>query len=470
MSSPTLIDDTNHIVQYQGGWDWYPQRENYVANTAHGLSEAGITATLGFTGTGIAVVGVLEVGSGRPTTKYSIDRQDVGTYTAPATGQTTYNVTFFSKRDLPRGNHDVVITFMDDTSPNRFWLDYFLVYDESSPPRNPAPVPVDSSTTVSSVGNFRPTATSTHTTAPPSETTRPTSTSTSQTSDSQISSRSLRPTASASTINPSSTVSDSSGSGSVSATESAGSLPESASPFFQTVTESPVVFTISPSSVPSASTTSSNHLPAIIGGIFGGLTLAILVVICLFVRRRRQARKREEALHATQPEGGAAQMSYNSTTVSRHATLSTSYATSAVHTSQSEIPSQNTDLSPTSHTSDGFAFSDPKSRLPIYGQSAPSGPGSSSAPSASWSDTHLLSPSSESTHSLVNSSPDTPLVHAEALRAPWHAPAGWNAQSLRRAFSSRNGRESPAPNRARDVDSGLRLYNEPALPPPYTPD
>ncbi|KAI0758007.1 hypothetical protein C8Q74DRAFT_1452007, partial [Fomes fomentarius] len=276
MSSPTLINNSNYTVQYQGGWKWVPQRENYVANTVHNVSEAGITATLGFTGTGIAVVGVLEVGSGRPTTKYSIDRQDVGTYTAPATGQTTYNVTFFSKRDLPRGNHDVVITLMDDTSANTFWLDYFLVYDESSPPRNPAPVPFDSSTTKS-----------THTTAPPSDTTRPTS----QTSDAQISSQSLRTTASESTINPSSTVSDSSGLRSGSATESTGSLPESASAIFQIVTESPVVFTMSPSSLPSAATTSSDHLPAIIGGIFGGLTLAILVVICLFVRRRRQARR-----------------------------------------------------------------------------------------------------------------------------------------------------------------------------------
>lgn len=94
--------------------------------------------------------------------------------------------------------------------------------------------------------------------------------------------------------NPSSTVSDSSGSASVSATETTESLPESASAISQTVTESQaVVFTISPSSAPSADTTSSNHLPAIIGGIVGGLTLAILLVTCLFVRRIRQARKCE---------------------------------------------------------------------------------------------------------------------------------------------------------------------------------
>ena len=130
-----------------------------------------------FKGTGIAVVGALEPSStsGRPTTKYSIDRQDVGSYTAPSTSQTKYNVTFFSKRDLPRGNHDVMITFMDATSPNRFWLDYFLVYDEASPPKQDSSPPPDSATTTTGPsGGDTPTTrtTRTHTSTSPPETTK----------------------------------------------------------------------------------------------------------------------------------------------------------------------------------------------------------------------------------------------------------------------------------------------------------
>ena len=62
-------------------------------------------------------------------------------------------------------------------------------------------------------------------------------------------------------------------------------------------------------------------------------------------------------------------------------------------------------------------------------------------------------------------------AHAELSRAPWYAPAEGQsrAQSLLHAFSIRNRPKAPqAP--MRDVDSGLRLYNEPALPPAYTPD
>ena len=83
-------------------------------------------------GTGIEVVGTLEPTdvSGRPTTSYSIDGTVVGTYTAPFTARedTQVNVTFFSERNLSPGNHQIVVTNVNSSDPNTFWLDYFLVY------------------------------------------------------------------------------------------------------------------------------------------------------------------------------------------------------------------------------------------------------------------------------------------------------------------------------------------------------
>ena len=49
MSSPTLVDDTNPIVQYEAGWIW-DQNVNEVDGTRHGAGIAGITASLSFAG------------------------------------------------------------------------------------------------------------------------------------------------------------------------------------------------------------------------------------------------------------------------------------------------------------------------------------------------------------------------------------------------------------------------------------
>lgn len=88
------------------------------------------------------------------------------------------------------------------------------------------------------------------------------------------------------------------------------------------------------------------------------------------------------------------------------------------------------------------------------------------------SESQVVSAPTES--SLIPPTP-TPLVHHGISRAPWYVPAAAQsrAQSLLRAFSMRNRpQDTRAPIRtpARDVDSGMRLYNEPSLPPAYTPD
>ncbi|PIL25535.1 hypothetical protein GSI_12398 [Ganoderma sinense ZZ0214-1] len=137
MSSPTLIDDSNPAVQYSHNWTWVPNLVPEVDHTRHGVSEAGQTASLAFTGTGIQVFGTLEPSdvAGQPTTQYTIDGTVVANYTAPftASGASVLNVTFFSKLDLSAdGDHELVITNMNGTSPNMFWLDFFLVYTSTS--------------------------------------------------------------------------------------------------------------------------------------------------------------------------------------------------------------------------------------------------------------------------------------------------------------------------------------------------
>lgn len=98
-------------------------------------------------GTGIRVVGTLEASdkSGQPQTTYEIDGVVVGTYNAPFTPSTTteYNVTFFETHGLSPGDHSILINNTNGTSPNVFWLDYFLI-DLSPQSQIPSPTPFSS--------------------------------------------------------------------------------------------------------------------------------------------------------------------------------------------------------------------------------------------------------------------------------------------------------------------------------------
>ena len=82
------------------------------------------------TGTLVAVVGL--VGSadvnGVPTTAYAIDGVLAGNYTpvTPRPGYVLVNKTFFTSPTLDPGVHSLVITNVNGTAPNMFWLDYLL--------------------------------------------------------------------------------------------------------------------------------------------------------------------------------------------------------------------------------------------------------------------------------------------------------------------------------------------------------
>ena len=63
---------------------------------------------------------------GVPTTSYSIDGTILANYTAPVIdpGFFQLNVTFFTSPTLTPGKHTLVITNLNGTSPNVYWLDY----------------------------------------------------------------------------------------------------------------------------------------------------------------------------------------------------------------------------------------------------------------------------------------------------------------------------------------------------------
>ncbi|TBU22770.1 hypothetical protein BD311DRAFT_822526 [Dichomitus squalens] len=506
MSSPTLIDDTNPIVQYEAGWIW-DQNVNEVDGTRHGAGIAGITASLSFAGTGVQVVGTLESSdhSGQPTTSYAIDGETVGTYTAPFTpsGQTHYNVTFFSKPDLSSGDHEIVITNVNGTSPNVFWLDYFLV--DAAPPSSGGGTTSSSSTSTSTSTSVTPSdslsstvitvvSTSTYTFSttssqgvglPPSSPSNLSSypSSSSSSSSSAFSFANLTATPFSDTTN----------------TLAQGSLPTSA-------TAAPTTSGVGSTTPGAVRSSDHSNTHAIIGGVVGGVIFLALLIPLFFWWRRRQQRSLDDvdpfiasARDHTWHSGTLAstgfefkpskvpEMSLTATTASPTAFRQT------VSLNASELPAAH----PSEHGSPTVTLGD----TPAAPTTLPShqSPGSPAGPlhtdvklqdavpsiplAAAQSEPHIdhspVSPSSP--HSAAGSAsaseyalseaPITPApADAEASRAPWYAPPQREsrAHSLLRVLSSRNRPVQQQPTH--DVDSGLRLYNEPTLPPPYTPD
>ena len=70
---------------------------------------------------------------GIPSTSYAIDGTVLANYTAPIIdpGFFQLNVTFFTSPTLTAGTHTLVITNLNGTAPNVFWLDY-LAYSPST--------------------------------------------------------------------------------------------------------------------------------------------------------------------------------------------------------------------------------------------------------------------------------------------------------------------------------------------------
>ncbi|KAI0737765.1 hypothetical protein C8Q80DRAFT_1114585, partial [Daedaleopsis nitida] len=128
MTTQTFIDDNNSLVQYLPKWD-LDRHPSAFMGTRHKAVSAGQTVSLTFHGTGIQVIttGESVERAGVPQTTYTIDGNFVQKVTQhlKAEGETDFNVTVFEKQDLPAGDHELVITNNNGTSPSTFWLDYF---------------------------------------------------------------------------------------------------------------------------------------------------------------------------------------------------------------------------------------------------------------------------------------------------------------------------------------------------------
>ncbi|KAH9939404.1 uncharacterized protein BXZ73DRAFT_99610 [Epithele typhae] len=129
-SMATFVDDADTQITYTPGWKVFANDGASVLGTKHGAASADLTATFSFTGTHVSVWGL--VGSndvhGWPITEYAIDRNVLGTFTAPQVDPPHFliNVTFFSSNTLAAGQHELTITNVNGTAPNTYWLDFLL--------------------------------------------------------------------------------------------------------------------------------------------------------------------------------------------------------------------------------------------------------------------------------------------------------------------------------------------------------
>ncbi|KAL1941910.1 hypothetical protein VTO73DRAFT_6910 [Trametes versicolor] len=471
-SASQLIDDTNTHVQYRAGWIW-DQGVAEVHGTRHGAQKAGLQASLSFVGTGIRVIGTLGASDvyGQPKTTYSIDGMVAGTYNAPLTpsGETHYNTTFFSTQDLSPGDHTITIENMDGTSPNTFWLDYFLI--DSGPPVVPTN-PDTSTIATSPTSTISVQQTSTVTTSSGTSTTSaplaavqtittvtavPLARTTS-TSEARVSSVSTQHTTSASAQNITST----SGSTAIIILTASGSISTATVEAVHTSTaEISNTSDLSGSASPHASRVNIGVIAG--AAVAGGVVLAILAVLFICLRRRR---RRPNVFQA----GIVAPFTSSQDSF-------VSFAPSAAPSSHPHPPSMRYSTTPSTILS---------SRTP-----APAGRSSRSlgtTPSYESSSEPYVDSQSESSTSFAltsasaspllvprrrGASPHTPIKAPPTLPTAlppgtWHAPLESHGRAysvLRSLFSQ--GQRTNLPMAA---DSGLRLYDDVVLPPPYTQD
>ncbi|EIW61142.1 uncharacterized protein TRAVEDRAFT_43969 [Trametes versicolor FP-101664 SS1] len=125
------IDDADPRIHYSAGWSTGKDGNAY-GRTLHYAQFAGLTATLRFNGT---MVGIMGCGGdtasiGYPSTSIVIDGKNanlfrITTNTPTSPAALSYNLTLFSSTTLQPGAHTIVLTNLNETSPNLFVLDRF---------------------------------------------------------------------------------------------------------------------------------------------------------------------------------------------------------------------------------------------------------------------------------------------------------------------------------------------------------
>ncbi|KAH9939415.1 uncharacterized protein BXZ73DRAFT_99620 [Epithele typhae] len=259
-----VVDDTDPRIVYSAGWS-VTTTGGVVGGGKHGATTAGLTASFTFTGTHVAVWGL--VGSndvqGWPSTTYTIDGNLLGTYNAPRVDPPHFllNVSYFSSTTLDPGQHTLKITNTNGTAPNVYWLDFITFIpaqvQTSQPPPTSLPPPSSASSPASTPSSHSEAAT----------TTQPTSTSTTSSSTTRITTTGSDGFLTSTSIQvPASTMNSTGDSPTSQTTRGADSATVGAS-------------------------THSTNTGAIAGGVVAGIAIiAIMVVLIVFLRRRRTPR------------------------------------------------------------------------------------------------------------------------------------------------------------------------------------
>ncbi|KAG6907027.1 hypothetical protein DXG01_010862 [Tephrocybe rancida] len=106
--------------------------------TTHGTEGLGATATLRFSGTGIAVYGTIPNSTVSRVSAYTLDGSSPVTVTRSNRGDTPlYQQLFYQSPRLKDGNHTLIVTAVSGAST--FYLDYFRINSTSSQETNAFP-------------------------------------------------------------------------------------------------------------------------------------------------------------------------------------------------------------------------------------------------------------------------------------------------------------------------------------------
>ncbi|KAI0658695.1 hypothetical protein C8Q70DRAFT_182730 [Cubamyces menziesii] len=278
------VDDADTRIQYSDNWGVSSIQYAYDS-TLHAASVKGATAAFTFTGIGVSVTGgqgdVQQYGW--PSSSYAIDGKVYETYNVVDAHLSdpsafSYQTTYFTTQDLSAGQHTLVITNLNGTSPNTYWIDYIAF------------LPPGSSTS----GNLGP--------GGGLSSSQQSSSSTSPTRTQQSSQTSVSESTSANTSSSGFTSATSSSAGSTSQSSSTQRSSATTSPSSQAGGATLGATSGAPSApgaqntgIVAADTSShSQNVGAIIGGAVGGaVVLALLAILGVYLYLRRRIRARQ---------------------------------------------------------------------------------------------------------------------------------------------------------------------------------
>ncbi|KAI0328197.1 NAD(P)-binding protein [Cubamyces sp. BRFM 1775] len=130
------VDDDDYRIEFSQDWAVTRSSPQAYENSMHVVSLQGATATFVFAGTAVAVYGAVGgvAQNGWPSSSYAVDGSVYETYNfVSASGYSNaselrYQVPYFTVQGLSMDEHTLVITNLNGTAPNKYWLDYICFY------------------------------------------------------------------------------------------------------------------------------------------------------------------------------------------------------------------------------------------------------------------------------------------------------------------------------------------------------